>query len=90
MWWLGWLFAPHLLVAFLSLAYWHTNPILVITAWIIALGGTGGEGEVAGAPPNDDEHELDDHRALYKETERRNSQFGGRCHVEPACIRRVC
>ena len=43
LWWLGWLFAPHLLVAILSLAYWDTNPVLVVIAWIVALGGTGGE-----------------------------------------------
>ena len=47
MWWLGWIFAPHLLVAFLSLPYWHSNPVLVIIAWVLALGGTGGEGAVA-------------------------------------------
>lgn len=43
MWWLGWIFAPHLLVAILALPYWDTNPVLVIFAWIIALGGTGAE-----------------------------------------------
>lgn len=43
LWWLGWLFAPHLLVAFLSLAYWDTNPVLVVIAWIVALAGTSAE-----------------------------------------------
>ncbi len=43
LWWLGWVFTPHLLVAFLSLAYWDQNPVLVVFAWIIAIGGTGGE-----------------------------------------------
>lgn len=43
MWWLGWIFAPHLLVAFLSLQYWSTNPVLVIIAWMMALGGTSAE-----------------------------------------------
>ena len=47
LWWLGWIFTPHLLVAFLSLPYWHSNPALVIVAWIFALGGTGGEAETA-------------------------------------------
>ncbi len=43
-WWLGWLFAPRLLVAILaSLAYWHTNAILVIITWIWALAGEGME-----------------------------------------------
>lgn len=45
--WIGWLFAPHLLVAFLSLPYWNENPILVIGAWCMALLGTGGEAQVA-------------------------------------------
>lgn len=46
LWWLGWIFAPHLLVAFLSLPYWHNNPVLVIIAWILALGGTSGEKKI--------------------------------------------
>ena len=49
MWWLGWIFAPHLLVAILALPYWDTNPVLVIIAWIMAIGGTGGEGRGATA-----------------------------------------
>jgi hypothetical protein len=45
--WLGWLFAPHLTVAILATQYyWHTNPILCIIAWFIALAGTGGEYKV--------------------------------------------
>lgn len=47
LWWLGWIFAPHLLVAILSIPYWDTNPVLVIFAWIIALGGTSGEAKAA-------------------------------------------
>jgi uncharacterized membrane protein YGL010W len=47
LWWLGWIFTPHLLVAFLSLPYWHSNPALVIIAWFFALCGTGGEAETA-------------------------------------------
>lgn len=43
LWWLGWIFTPHLLVAILALPYWHTNPVLVVFAWIIALGGTSAE-----------------------------------------------
>ncbi len=43
LWWLGWLFAPHLLVAILSIPYWDQNPVLVILAWVIALSGTSGE-----------------------------------------------
>jgi hypothetical protein len=43
-WWIGWLFAPRLLVAILaSLGYWDTNPFLVILTWLWALGGEGAE-----------------------------------------------
>lgn len=42
--WLGWFFAPYLTVAILATEYyWHTNPILCIIAWFIALAGTGSE-----------------------------------------------
>ena len=44
LWWLGWIFCPHLLVAILSLPYFHSNPVLVIAAWIMALGGSSAEG----------------------------------------------
>jgi hypothetical protein len=44
LWWLGWFFLPHFLVAGLAtITYWSTNPVLVILAWIWALLGTGGE-----------------------------------------------
>ena len=46
--WAGWLFVPHLTVAVLATTYyWHTNPILCIIAWFVAIGGTAGEGKVA-------------------------------------------
>lgn len=45
--WVGWLVAPHFLVAILSLPYWDENPVLVIGAWIMAFAGTGGEAKVA-------------------------------------------
>jgi hypothetical protein len=47
LWWVGWLFGPHILVAILSLHYWDSNPVLVVCAWLCALGGTGGEGSYA-------------------------------------------
>lgn len=47
LWWLGWIFTPHLLVAILSLHYWNTNPVLVIIAWMIAFGGTSAEAKTA-------------------------------------------
>ena len=47
LWWLGWIFAPHLLVAILSLQYWSTNPVLVIIAWVMAFGGTSAETKTA-------------------------------------------
>jgi hypothetical protein len=46
LWWLGWIFTPHLLVAFLSLPYWDTNPFMVCVAWIIALTGTKYESDI--------------------------------------------
>lgn len=45
--WIGWLFAPHLLVAVLALPYWDTHPILVMIAWAMALTGTLGEAGTA-------------------------------------------
>ncbi|CAM3269140.1 ComEC/Rec2-related protein domain-containing protein [Sphingomonas antarctica] len=45
--WIGWVIAPHLLVAVLSLPFWDSNPVLVIIAWFFALAGTGGEGRLA-------------------------------------------
>ncbi|MDX2010855.1 MAG: hypothetical protein SFW67_11710 [Myxococcaceae bacterium] len=42
--WLGWVFAPHLLVAILATSrYWDTNPVLCAAAWFIVFAGTGGE-----------------------------------------------
>jgi hypothetical protein len=42
--WLGWLVAPHLLVAIVATDhYWHTNPVLCVIAWCFAFGGTGSE-----------------------------------------------
>ncbi len=39
-WWIGWLFAPRILVAVLAtLGYWQTNPFLVTVAWFVAWGG---------------------------------------------------
>lgn len=40
LWWLGFFFLPRVLVASLAtVAYFHTNPILVTISWVIALGG---------------------------------------------------
>ena len=40
LWWLGFIFAPRLLVAILATTYyWQTNPILVVCTWIWALSG---------------------------------------------------
>ncbi len=39
-WWLGFFFTPRILVASLAtMAYFHTNPVLVIISWMVALGG---------------------------------------------------
>lgn len=44
LWWLGWVFAPRLLVAILATtAYWETNTVLVVLTWFWALGGEGAE-----------------------------------------------
>lgn len=46
--WLGWVVAPHVLVAVLATSmYWHTNPVLCVVAWFIAFAGTGGESSAA-------------------------------------------
>lgn len=46
--WLGWLCAPHLLVAIIATTrYWDTNPVLCVIAWFIAFAGTGAEGRAA-------------------------------------------
>jgi hypothetical protein len=43
-WWLGWIFAPRLLVAMLAtFTYWYQNPVLVVVAWLVALGGESSE-----------------------------------------------
>ncbi len=39
-WWLGFVFCPRILVASLAtVSYFHTNPVLVVISWIVALGG---------------------------------------------------
>jgi hypothetical protein len=39
-WWFGFIFCPRVLVASLAtVAYFHTNPILVVISWLMALGG---------------------------------------------------
>lgn len=44
LWWLGWIFAPRILVALLAtISYYEANPILVVIAWLIALGGESSE-----------------------------------------------
>lgn len=44
LWWLGFIFAPRVLVATLAtLAYWQQNPILVTIAWLVAVGGESSE-----------------------------------------------
>ena len=43
-WWLGFFFAPRILVACLAtVAYWNTNQVLVVLSWLIALGGESSE-----------------------------------------------
>jgi hypothetical protein len=43
-WWIGFIFAPRILVAVLAtLSYWRENPILVFMSWVVALSGESGE-----------------------------------------------
>jgi hypothetical protein len=47
-WWLGWIFAPRLLVAILAtISYLPTNPVLVFLAWIWAIGLESNEKKMA-------------------------------------------
>jgi len=40
LWWLGWIFAPRLIVAILAThSYGMTNTVLVVLTWLWALGG---------------------------------------------------
>ena len=44
LWWIGFFIAPRILIATLAtIAYWHTNQILVVISWLIALGGESSE-----------------------------------------------
>lgn len=44
LWWIGWIFAPRLLVAILATTfYWETNTVLVVLTWFWAIGGEGAE-----------------------------------------------
>jgi hypothetical protein len=52
LWWLGWLVAPHFLVAILAIPYWEQNPVLVVFAWLFAFAGTGGETKTASSRKN--------------------------------------
>lgn len=39
-WWLAFFFCPRVLVATLATVnYFHTNPVLVVISWLVALGG---------------------------------------------------
>jgi hypothetical protein len=43
-WWLGFFFAPRMLVAILAtVSYWNTNKVLVIISWLMAIGGESSE-----------------------------------------------
>lgn len=46
--WIGFIFWPRLVIAILATTiYWHTNPILCVFAWMLALGVTVGSGSAA-------------------------------------------
>lgn len=46
LWILGWVLTPRLLVAILAMAYFATNPVLVVLAWIICFAGETSEKKV--------------------------------------------
>ena len=39
LWCLGWVLSPRLLIAILALAYFPTNPVIVVVAWCLAFSG---------------------------------------------------
>ncbi|MBF0361709.1 MAG: hypothetical protein HQK49_11895 [Oligoflexia bacterium] len=44
LWWIGWFFLPRILVALLAtVSYWNTNKLLVVLAWLVAIGGESSE-----------------------------------------------
>lgn len=44
LWWVGFFIAPRILISILAtISYWHTNPILVIFSWLMAMGGESSE-----------------------------------------------
>ncbi len=46
--WLGWLFVPSLVVAYLATSlYWDTNPVLCVMAWLWAGSKIFGAGKTA-------------------------------------------
>lgn len=50
LWWLGWVIAPRLLVAILATtAFWNTNPVICVLAWIWAFSGESAEKSVVGS-----------------------------------------
>ena len=47
LWWVGWIFAPRILVAILAThSYWQSNTILVILSWLWAIGLESGEKKI--------------------------------------------
>ena len=49
LWWLGFIFVPRVLVALLAtISYWKQNPVLVVIAWLVALGGESTEKSMLG------------------------------------------
>lgn len=67
-WWIGWLVAPRILIATLAtISYFETNPLLVVIAWLVALGGESSEKcwvrrrTVASSLPTARVHKTDTH-----------------------------
>jgi hypothetical protein len=70
LWWLGFFFAPRILIATLAtLAYWNTNQLLVIFAWLIALGGESSEKMVIRRKMRSAPQKLNDYEGTTIEAE---------------------
>lgn len=70
LWWLGFFFAPRILVATLAtISYWKTNQLLVVFAWLIALGGESSEKFVISRKMRNAPHKFHDYEGTTIDAE---------------------
>jgi hypothetical protein len=75
-WWLGFFIAPRFLVACLSsITYWNTNPVLVITSWLICLSGESGEKYIVTQKVSRQRHNSGTQYAERREANTINAEF---------------